>query len=340
MSYVENKVLNNQDLCPQTYARYVDDCFVVVRNEQHLIELKQAMEEESGLCFTYEVGVQSKLNFLDVSVDGNGTVYTTSVYKKETNQGNYINAMSECPDRYKDGTIYGLINRAFKISSCWNTFQSEVKILKQTLINNGFENTKFDSILKRFLDRIHQESETKNNTGTVHTVFYQNQMSQNYKIEETVLKNIIKTNVKCTDPNDKIKLQIYYKNKITSEMVMANNPSKDKSDLKSTNVIYEIKCPIGNCEFQKDVKYIGLTSTTLSRRLTMHLQSGGPKNHLETDHKEKLTRDLLVKNTRILHYVNDLNRLQIREALVIQKEKPSINRQSTGVARTLHLFNN
>ena len=82
MSFVENKVLGDQDLCPKTYARYVDDCFVVVRDRKHLEDLKNAMELESGLEFTYELGVENKLNFLDVNINSSELVYTTSVYKK------------------------------------------------------------------------------------------------------------------------------------------------------------------------------------------------------------------------------------------------------------------
>ena len=43
--------------------------------------------------------------------------------------------------------------------------------------------------------------------------------------------------------------------------------------------------------------YIGLTTTTLSRRLTMHLASGGPKQHALENHNLTLTRDDLVNNT-------------------------------------------
>ena len=38
----------------------------------------------------------------------------------------------------------------------------------------------------------------------------------------------------------------------------------------SANIIYEYSCCIGNCELQ-NCSYIGITTKTLSSRLTMHL---------------------------------------------------------------------
>ena len=40
---------------------------------------------------------------------------------------------------------------------------------------------------------------------------------------------------------------------------------------KKNNVIYQFKCPLGYCISENNNIYVGLNSTTLSRRLTMHL---------------------------------------------------------------------
>ncbi|KAF2364624.1 GIY-YIG nuclease superfamily, partial [Trinorchestia longiramus] len=105
-----------------------------------------------------------------------------------------------------------------------------------------------------------------------------------------------------------------------------NNQSAKLSELKQTNVVYEYKCSHEDCEPHNRL-YIGVTTTTLSRRLTMHLGSGGPKNHEMEEHNETLTREKLVKNTEILRHEPEYNRLQILEALLIHQKKPSINNQ-------------
>ena len=103
---------------------------------------------------------------------------------------------------------------------------------------------------------------------------------------------------------------------------MKNSPNKTK--LQRTNILYKYECNVGDCEPQA---YIGYTRTTLSHRLTMHLQSGALLKHSQ-----------MVSNTSIIRQENDLNRLEIMEALYIKYTKPEINLQTTGRGRTLRLL--
>ena len=96
-------------------------------------------------------------------------------------------------------------------------------------------------------------------------------MHYNYKSDEKILKTLIHKNILPTDPNKKIKLVIYYNKFKTSNLVIRNNSSPSIGVLQKTNVIYKFKCPLGDCISDNNNIYVGLTSTTLSRRLTMHL---------------------------------------------------------------------
>ena len=151
---------------------------------------------------------------------------------------------------------------------------------------------------------------------------------------------MIKNNVKCVKRLDKLKLIIYYKSATTKSLVMRNNQAPPSPALQQTNLIYEYKCTKDDCEHLPEVSYVGLTTTTLSRRITMHLGSGAPKSHTETSHQHSsLTRDIMVENTKIIRKENDIRRLQIYEALIIKQKCPTINNQDTGISRTLKLFN-
>ena len=151
-------------------------------------------------------------------------------------------------------------------------------------------------------------------------------MGPAYKKDENVLREIVRRNVSTTNTNDKLQLLIYYRNKKTSNLVMRNNLIKEPL-LKSTDVIYVYKCPFGDCKLRKNANYIGQTSTTLSRRLTCHLQSGAPQNHTETVHSRRLTRRDLVDNTTILARQPDRRRLIIMEAFYIRDLVPQMNSQ-------------
>ena len=336
MTHLENKVFEeNPAIKPSVYCRYVDDTFIVVDSIDSIIQIKNQFQSHSVLKFTHEIGIGNKLNFLDVSVDTSGPELATSVYQKPTHAGIYLNYNSECPQRYKDGTIKALIHRTYKISSSWSHFQNSVNILKQSLVNNNYPNRNFDHILNSYINKIFRQDPAPE-TNVTHTIFYKNQFSFNYKIDERIIKEIVYNNTKCTKSSEKLNLVIYYRSNTVTNLVMKNNSSPPLPPLKQTNLIYEYTCPIGDCELQKH-SYIGMTTTTLSRRLTMHLASGAPKLHSQDDHQTTLTREMLVNNTKIIDKQTDFSRLKILEALLIMKHKPILNGQNTGTDRILKL---
>ena len=115
-----------------------------------------------------------------------------------------------------------------------------------------------------------------------------------------------------------------------------NDMQPKKAPLQHTNVVYEFNCPEEGCTLLNS-SYIGVTTTTLSRRLTMHLQNGAIRKHYEITHDRVPTRKILEENTKIIHRNNDKYRLLIMEAILIRDKNPDINRQDTGLIRTLKL---
>ena len=286
--------------------------------------------------FTYEIGTDNRLNFLDVHIENAYPDIHTSIHTKPTNPGIYLHANSECTQQYKNSSIKNLIHRTYKISSNWSVFHVSIQKLKQTIINNGYSNRTFDTLLSQYLDQRHKPIQNKTNEET-HTVYYNNQYSNMYKIDERIVKHIVNSNTKCCNPTDTLKVVIYYKNKYTSNLYIKNNITKPIPKLQQTSLVYEYKCSIGDCEHQEN-SYIGLTTNTLSRRLTLHLSNGAPKLHTSHKHDMTLTRQMLENNTKILAKESDYNKLHILEALFIQHFKPHINKQDTGSTRTLKLF--
>ena len=121
---------------------------------------------------------------------------------------------------------------------------------------------------------------------------------------------------------------------------MKNNLGNNVRELARTNVIYDIDCQKGDCEHlpKRNRSYSGLTTCTMSRRLTFHLQDGAVQRHHLAVHKEKVTRKEIEACTKIRYQENDTNRLEILESLIIHFEDPVINRQDTGKARVLKLY--
>ena len=335
MGELESNVLENHCQKPLIYVRYVDDIFVLVKNEEELIHLKQIFQEQSVLNFTYEIGVEGKLPFLDITVNNNGSKFETSVYHKPTDQGKCLNYDSECPEKYKISVITNYINRAYRISDSWHNFHQEISHVRQILVNNNYPNALFDSQLKKFLDKKQSIKEPIESKHLI-PIYYESQMHNNYQIEERAIKDIVYNNTKCHDKNSKINLIFYYKNLKTANLVMKNNMSPVTTKLQQSDVVYKFSCPLPHSQA---VEYVGLCQTTLSRRLTMHGQDGGILKHFETNHNTKPTREQLTENTVIIDKASDRYRLAIKEALHIIHIKPLINTQYDNFSNILKLYN-
>ena len=113
MGELERNIFENVTEKLLTYVRYVDDILVLVNCEDELVHLRKVFQETSVLNFTYELGVNGKMPFLDVQVDKNSTNFRTSVYHKPTDQGKCLNNRSECPHRCKLSIINNYLNRAY-----------------------------------------------------------------------------------------------------------------------------------------------------------------------------------------------------------------------------------
>jgi len=332
MCSVENSVLENADLKPSMYCRYVDDIFVDVHDEQHLQQLRRAMEDTSVLKYTTKTSVNNRIPFLDISIEVKNGEFSTTVYRKPTDVGRCMNGSSECPERYKTAVIRSFIRRAFSHCSDWTSLHQELERSKQVLINNGYSNSAIDREINSFMER--QKTPSQDNTTI--QLYYRNQMSPAYKVDQRVLKSIIRTNVAPTDDDTKVVLTIYYKSPHISNFLITNNTAT-KTKLKQTNVIYEFHCPYGDCLLCDNSSYIGMTTTSLSRRLTMHLRDGAINDHITTKHGRSLTRQDLDNNTTIIKTCNTRRRLQIIEALTIRERNPELNKQLKSCI-TLDLF--
>ena len=111
-------------------------------------------------------------------------------------------------------------------------------------------------------------------------------MHKNSHIDEKIIKNIFRNDVKPTKDDVKLNLNIYYKNKKTSNFVIKNNLMPTEKDLDKSNIIYQFTCPFQHNN-NTDHQYIGMTTTSLNKRLNSHKYNGGIKQHLSDHHNTK-----------------------------------------------------
>ena len=86
------------------------------------------------------------------------------------------------------------------------------------------------------------------------------------------------------------------------------------------------------------MRYSGLTTCTLSRRVILHIQKGAIRKHFESSQGRNVTRNEIVAMNKTSRYERNVRRLEILESLFIQYEDPEINWQDTGKCRVLKLY--
>ena len=336
MGNLEQNIFNNYYNKPSIYVRYIDDIFMQIDNTDQLTDIKDLFEQNSVLTFTYELHTNHKLPFLDIAVTSTPSGFKTAIHYKPTDHGKCLNADSFCPLKYKRSVVNNYIHRAFKYSQTWDSFHNEIQRIKQMLINNNYSNTLVDHEINKYLDKSFSPTPNHSEQNII-PIYYKNQMHPNHRIDENVLKEIVSNNTKCINPNDKLKLIIYYKNRKSSSLVMKNNMSPPKPLMQNTNLIYAFICPMSHSDV---TAYVGYTTTTLFRRLQSHAHQGSIKEHLHKDHNIKVTKEILHDNTNIIDTATDKFRLTIKEALLISKHAPVINKQFDNFTNTLKLFKN
>ena len=107
--------------------------------------------------------------------------------------------------------------------------------------------------------------------------------------------------------------------------LVINNNSPIHQHFAKTKVIYQFKCPLGDCISENNNVYVGLTSTTQSRRLIMHLtDTSSIAQHLEKHSCLKTEfRKIFTENTE---QQNNRLKLQILEVLHIRKNLLKLTR--------------
>ena len=344
MGHLEDNIFSDPTKQPNIYARFIDDIFVQVKDSQQLANLQNTFQQNSVLKFTYELNVNNKLPFLDLLIDNSQNTFKTEVYHKPTNTGQCLNGNSQCPQKYLNSVIHSYIHRAYKASSTWETFHREIQLMKQTLVNNNYSNALIDLKIKQYLENIFRNEQNNRRNDNEIKIYYKNQMHDQYKIEERVIKEIILNSTKCNNPNKKLKIVFYYKNKKTSNLVMKNNLNQPLEPLHQSNIIYKFTCPMLHGEAteseSKPHEYIGYSQCTMRKRLQNHTYQGSIKTHFLNSHNISPNLEQLTNNTKIINKGINKQELLIKEALHIKQQCPLKNKQYDAFPTILKLFNN
>ena len=305
-----------------SWWRYVDDTFVLIKDLKVVDELLKLMNtKHKNIKFTIELERKKKIPFLDVLISRKSMGYMTTIYRKPTFTGVYLNWMSLTAKSYKIGLIKCLLNRAWKICSNYELFHLEVLKTKAILRKNEYPCSVIDKEIKKFMNRKYPDASAKVgpaedsnlNKNKIYLVlpYFNNKMDDFSK--------------RLTDLVFKYYPSLDFRLMFSCPASLSNRFSfKDKTPvLLQSLVVYRIGCQ--DC---KDF-YIGKTARCLIRRIAEHKNGIGKGDYQSALYKHALENKHTIdyEGIEILDKANSDHKLLLKEMLYINKLKPTLNRQ-------------
>ena len=332
MCSLEHKFLDNcpSDCKPILYRRFVDDTFCIFRNKQQVDKFLSHINSSHGnITFTAEISTDNKLPFLDTLVTFNNNSFSTDLYRKKTFTGLYSDFASLSPHIYKVNLVRSLIFRAFNICSSYLSFHIELSRIKGILKENSFPMPLIDKVIKSFLDSIFSnKSKETIVTDSKPFLFFSTPFLGSGSLH---LKSKLSRLIKQCYPGYKLRVVFSTPRRLSNFF-----PFKDSiPKLLRSSVVYCYKCPSCNA------RYYGKTSRNLAIRCREHIgvtKTGSSVNNNSSaiyNHSSTTGHPVSPEDFSIISSTSNNSDLLIHESLLILRDRPSLNSQTSSIQLTL-----
>ena len=145
--------LERQGKLPSFYRRYVDDTLTIMPNMAAASGFLDTLNlARSSVKFTMETESNGMLPFLGTQLQNRSPWIETKVYVKPTNSGLLLHFQSNVDNRYKNGFLRTMLDRAHRLSSSWSHFSDECDRLKSVFSRLKYPKQLVNSTIKRFVD--------------------------------------------------------------------------------------------------------------------------------------------------------------------------------------------
>jgi hypothetical protein len=289
---------------PPTY-RYVDDFLLLTRNHEEAETLHEGFNNNDyGLKFTLEKpDTNLSISFLDFTIEiTDAGIPLFDFFRKPSRKENFINAKTALPEK----TIRNIVNEEwFRISSkCseTNRINEHFKEFKNRLLKNGHD----------MLHKIHITPKQRR-TKLRYQKFFLNIPYINNTVDYQIRKSIKELGLNVIISHKSTQLKHLLSSKRPKETCNLPGCTLKSNICLVKGSVYLIKCNL--CR----ESYIGSSWRHLHLRFKEHLsQKASPIHH----HNARCNGPISIE---VLQRENNLQRLRIKEALLIKERKPSMN---------------
>ena len=329
---INDRILKSKSSVQQKkFRRYVDDIFLLFKSNDHLKYFQDFLNScHINMSFSMETEKENKLSFLDVEVIREQGKFTTTVYRKPTFSGVYSNFESFLPSVYKFGMIYTLVYRCFYISSNWTQFHTQLTFLKGIFRKNGYPENFIDKCFKKFLNNVHLVKENVPTVEKKHLLLVLPYLGIISLQTRTKLKQALKGVLNCCKVEIVFKCQarlsnsFRYKDPIPKDLI--------------SGVVYKFQCGLCNESYYgESIRHLDIRSGEHIGVSPLTGKKVKPSNNSAIcDHLLHCNFLPSFDNFSVLAYENKKYLLEIKESLLIMRDKPSLNRNINSAP--LYLF--
>ena len=304
MTALEKGALATFKDAPKVWLRFVDDIFAIVRRSAVESLLDHLNQQHPAIRFTIEIEEEGKLPFLDTAVHRcDGGKLRTSVYRKPTHTGAYLNFRSSHPLHAKRSVVSTLFQRLDHITAGEGAKKAEEKQIRLELETNGYPKSFINQTKARMLKRRNQVAgrapkHTTNSTTTGTAV-----IPYSERTSEAISRVLAPLGIRTVARPTRRKWRLL----------------KDAKDRLPTDtqagVVYAVGCK--NCP----KVYIGETGRTVKQRLKEHqdhtkkgnVDKSAIANHIITTGHE------IHWQARVIKREEHMLRRKVHEAVAIHK---------------------
>lgn len=317
MCSIEEK-LEMENKLPKFYRRYVDDVCAVMQGLSAAEAFRDSLNNSHpSVNFTMEIENNRRLPFIGMEIIRFDHHLETCVYRKKTDKGLLLHYQSHVDNRYKRSLIKTMLNRADRLSSTAEHFNTERSKLRTMFLKLKYPEKTIDSTFNKFKRSTERQQlcETPNKNPVRIVLPFKDQKSTD------------RVRRQLTDLSRKINHEVqpvFTNRKLIHELKV---PEVKPSIVNQQCVVYEYRCD--SC----DANYVGYTRRHLHQRTDEHRYTVIGKH--EQSHSS--CRNDIHGQFTVLKRCQGKFDCLIYEMLFIRKIKPTLNTQGDSVKAKLFI---
>ena len=311
MEYLEQKALSTAPHPPKFWGRYVDDTFVIHKEDNKQGFLQHINSVDPAIRFTVEDNKEDgSIPFLDTIVkpEADGSLSIT-VYRKPTHTDQYSQWDSHHHLSAKFSVIQTLSHRASTVCSDPELLQKEKEHLRKALTKCNYPKWALDKVEKRLNRSTRQVNDGGNNSAQTANQGVQSKGHIVIPYTEGLCESIKRI---C----GRYGIQTHFKGGTTIKNLLVSPKDKDPM-VNQSSAIYWYQCGDLGC----DDEYIGETSRTFGERYKEHLKAPSAIHHHSTQTGHTTNHN----NFQIIGREGHNLARNIKESIYIRVNNPSLN---------------